>query len=123
MRFMIIVKASPRSEAGQMPSEALKSEMTSYHAQLKRAGVLLDASTLQPSSAGWRIRHGDGRRSVIEGPFAPPDALVAGYTLIEVRDRNEAMEWARRFPNPHPDEPQCEIEVRALTEHKPGNTP
>jgi len=118
MRFMILVKATPQSEAGEFPAdkERLFAEMAEYHEQLAAAGVLLDASGLQPSSKGWRIRYEGGRRTVIDGPFAETKELVAGYTLIQARSREEALEWSRRFPSPHPDQAACEIEVRQLYE-------
>ena len=116
MRFMIIVKANADSEAGVMPAEALLHEMASFHDELAKAGVLLDGAGLKPSSAGWRIRYRDGKRSVIDGPFAETKELIAGYTLIQVRSRDEAMEWARRFPAPMGPLADAEIEVRPLFE-------
>ena len=117
MRFMIIVKATADSEAGVMPTDdGLMSTMAEYHEQLAKAGVLLDASGLQPSSKGWRIRYDGNRRSTIDGPFTEAKELIAGYTLIQVRSRDEAMEWARRFPNPALDGGVAEIEVRQLYE-------
>ena len=116
MRFMIIVKATPDTEAGIMPSEALFTAMTEYNQELARAGVLLDANGLRPSGEGWRIRYREGRRSVTDGPFADTKELIAGYTLIGVRSREEAMEWSRRFPNPHGELADAEIEVRRLYE-------
>ena len=115
MRFMIIVKATPDSEAGVMPSESLMAAMAAYHQELAKAGVLLDANGLRPSAKGWRIRYADGRRQVVDGPFAETKELIAGYTLIQVRSRDEAMEWTRRFPAPFEGIP-CEIEVRPLFE-------
>ena len=116
MRFMIIVKATPETEAGVMPEEPLMAAMAAYHEELVKAGVLLDAAGLQPSVKGWRVRYRGGRRSVIEGPFAEAKELIAGYTLIQVRSREEAMEWARRFPAPMGDGVDAEIEVRQLFE-------
>lgn len=116
MRFMIIVKATKDSEAGVMPEEKLIAEMATYHEQLAKAGALLDASGLQASSKGWRIKYDGTRRSVIDGPFAEAKELIAGYTLIQVKSRAEAMEWARRFPNPAVDGGEGEIEVRQLFE-------
>jgi hypothetical protein len=115
MRFMIIVKATADSEAGVMPEEKLFADMAEYHEQLAKAGVLLDASGLQPTSKGWRIRYAGDKRSIIDGPFAETKELVAGYTLIQVRSREEALEWSRRFPAPHLGV-ECEIEVRQLYE-------
>ena len=101
MRFMILVKATKDSEAGAMPPEELFAAMADYHEQLVKAGVLLDASGLQPSSKGWRIKYSGGKRTVIDGPFTEAKELVAGYTIIQVKSREEAIEWSRRFPNPH----------------------
>ena len=116
MRFMIIVKATPDSEAGVMPEEGLLEAMADYHEELSQAGVLLDASGLQPSSKGWRIRYSGGKRTVVDGPFAESKEMIAGYTLIQVRSREEAMEWARRFPAPFGERTEGEIEVRPLYE-------
>ena len=116
MRFMIIVKATEDSEAGVMPEEKLFDEMASYHEELQKAGVLLDGSGLQPSSKGWRIRYSGGKRTVIDGPFAETKELIAGYTIIQVKSREEAMEWARRFPNPAIGGKDGEIEVRQMFE-------
>lgn len=116
MRFMIIVKASADTEAGILPPESLFAEMAAYHEQLAKAGVLLDANGLQPTSRGWRIRYADGKRTIVDGPFTESKELVAGYTLIQVRSREEALEWSRRFPAPHGKDIQAEIEVRPLYE-------
>jgi len=90
--------------------------MAQYHEELQRAGALLDASGLQPSAKGWRVRYSGGKRSVIDGPFAEAKELIAGYTLIEVKSREEAIEWTRRFPNPVGEDAEAEIEVRQLFE-------
>lgn len=116
MRFMMIVKATRDSEAGVMPGEKLLATMAGYHEELHKAGVLLDASGLKPSSKGWRIRCSGGKRTLIDGPFIEAKELVAGYTLIQVKSREEAMEWARRFPSPAADGGEGEIEVRQLFE-------
>ena len=117
MRFMMLVKASADSEAGVMPDEALLARMAAYHAELARAGVLLDAAGLQASAKGWRVCHGGGPRGVVvDGPFADTQELVAGYTLIQVRSREEALEWSRRFPAPMGEGVAAEIEVRQLFE-------
>jgi hypothetical protein len=116
MRFMIIVKASSDSEAGVMPPESLFAEMATYHEQLAKAGVLLDASGLQPTSKGWRIRYSQGKRTVVDGPFTESKELVAGYTIIQTRSREEALEWSRRFPAPHGKDVEAEIEVRQMYE-------
>jgi hypothetical protein len=116
MRFMILVKATPETERGVMPSEALIAAMADFHEQLAKAGVLLDASGLQPSGKGWRVRYDGAQRRVVDGPFAEAKELVAGYTLIQTRTRDEALEWTRRFPNPSVDGRVAEIEVRQLYE-------
>jgi hypothetical protein len=116
MRFMIIVKATRDSEAGVMPEEKLIAEMAEYHEELMKAGVLLDASGLQPSSKGWRIEYAGAKRTFVDGPFAETKELIAGYTLIQVKSREEAIEWTKRFPNPAVDGGEGEIEVRQLFE-------
>jgi hypothetical protein len=118
MRFMIIVKATPDSEAGRFPDnpEPLFAAMAGYHEELAKAGALLDAAGLQPTSRGWRIRYEGSQRTVVDGPFAESKELIAGYTLIQVRSREEALEWARRFPNPVGEGKPAEIEVRQVYE-------
>lgn len=116
MRFMIIVKGNKDSEAGKMPEEALIAAMAEYHEELVKAGALLDASGLQPTSKGWRIKCFGSKRTVIDGPFTEAKELIAGYTLIQVKSREEAMEWARRFPAPFGENEESEIEVRQLFE-------
>ena len=117
MRFMILVKADASTEAGVMPeSDNLMADMATYHEALANAGVLLDAAGLQPSAKGWRLHYDGAQRTLIDGPFTEAKELVAGYTLIQVRSRDEAMEWARRFPKPSIDGGQAVIEVRQLYE-------
>jgi hypothetical protein len=116
MRFLILVKATRDTEAGAMPEEQRFAAMADYHEQLARAGVLLDASGLQPSNTGWRVRFAGEKRTVVDGPFVETKELIAGYTLIQVRSREEALEWTRRFPNPAVDGGEAEIEVRQLYE-------
>jgi hypothetical protein len=116
MRFMVIVKATKDSEAGVMPDDKLLAEMASFHEELQKAGVLRDASGLKPTRHGWRIRYTGDKRSVIDGPFAETKEIVAGYTMIEVNSREEALEWTKRFPNPSLDNGEAEIEVRPLFE-------
>jgi hypothetical protein len=113
---MIIVKASKDSEAGVMPKEKLIAAMAAYHEELAKAGALLDASGLKPTSQGWRVRYSGGKRTVMDGPFAETKELIAGYTLIQVKSREEALEWTQRFPNPQGEAADCEIEVRQLFE-------
>ncbi|MFC3284553.1 YciI family protein [Litchfieldella rifensis] len=116
MRFMILVKATLDSEAGVMPEDRLIAAMADYHEELTKAGALLDASGLQPSAKGWRIHYDGDKRSVTDGPFVETKELVAGYTLIQVKSREEALEWTKRFPNPAVDGGRAEIEVRQLFE-------
>jgi hypothetical protein len=118
MRFMIMVRSIPEFEAETQPApdEALFAAMAAYHEELARAGVLLDASGLQPSRSGWRIRYGAKGQRVIDGPFAEAKELIAGYTLISARSREEALEWSKRFPNPVGEGMDAEIEVRQLYE-------
>ena len=116
MRFMIVVKASKESEAGAMPEEKLIAAMATYHEELAKAGVLLDGTGLQPSSKGWRIKYKGDKRTVVDGPFAETKELIAGYTLIQVKSRAEALEWTKRFPNPRGEGLDAEIEVRQLFE-------
>jgi hypothetical protein len=118
MRFMIIVKANAQSEAGVIPTadDPLMVAMARYHEELAKAGVLLDATGLKPTSSGWRVHYAGGRRSIVDGPFAQTKELIAGYTLIQVRSRDEALEWSRRFPAPFGEQAEGEIEVRQLYE-------
>jgi hypothetical protein len=116
MRFMIIVKATKDSEAGVMPADELFAEMAAYHEGLAKAGMLLDGSGLQPSAKGWRVKYSGAKRTVVDGPFAETKELVVGYTLIQAKSREEALEWTRRFPNPAGEGKDCEIEVRQLFE-------
>jgi hypothetical protein len=116
MRFMIMVRANARSESGAMPEEGLMAAMAAYHEKLAQAGVLLDANGLKPSAQGFRVRYHQGRPTVVDGPFAETKELIAGYTLIQARSREEAVEWARRFPAPFGEAVEGEIEVRPLYE-------
>ena len=116
MRFMIVVKATKDTEAGRLPDEQMLTAMAVYHEELAKAGVLLDASGLQPTSKGWRIRYSGAKRTVIDGPFTESKELIAGYTMIQARSREEALEWSKRFPNPMGEGADAEIEVRQLYE-------
>jgi hypothetical protein len=116
MRFMIIVKATQESEHGIMPSEKLLAAMAAYHEELAKAGVLVDASGLQPSAKGWRITYDGEERTLTAGPFGGSETLVAGYTIIQVKTREEALEWSKKFPNPAVDGGLGEIEVRQFFE-------
>lgn len=116
MRYMILVKATPATTAGEMPDEALLAEMADYHVQLAQAGILLDGHGLQPSTQGWRVHHRQGERTLVEGPFAGATERIAGYTVIEVRSREEALAWTQRFPAPHGPQFDTHIEVHQMAE-------
>jgi hypothetical protein len=116
MRFMIMIRAHAQSESGAPPEDKLIAAMTVFHEELAKAGVLLDANGLRPSSEGWRVRYSGGKGTIVDGPYAETKELIAGYTLIQVRSREEALEWTRRFPAPFGDATDCEIEVRRLYE-------
>ena len=117
MRYLMIVKATRDSEAGVMPGDELLSAMTKYNEELVKAGVLLDGAGLKPSSKGARIRYSGAKRIVVDGPFTEAKELVAGYWLIQVNSHEEAIEWAKRAPNPHGEGNEAgEIEVRPLFE-------
>jgi len=114
MKFMILVKATKDSEAGVMPTDdGLLTEMVGFHEEMAKAGILVDGSGLRASSHGWRIRYSKGgQRSYVDGPFAETKELVAGYTIIDVKSREEAIAWTKRYPNPSLDGGEAEIEVR-----------
>lgn len=109
MRVMVIVKASPESEAGELPTTELLDQMTHFNEELVRAGVMLAGEGLHPSSKGARVVFDGDRRSVVDGPFAETKELVAGFWLWQVRSMDEAIEWARRIPNPTGQHGQVEI--------------
>jgi len=114
MRFMVIVKASKESEAGVMPSQKLLAEMGKFNEELVKAGVLLAGEGLQSSSKGKRVRFSGAKRTVIDGPFTESKELIAGFWLWQVRSMEEAIEWVKRYPNPH--EGESEIEIRQVFE-------
>ena len=114
MRFMVIIKADERSEAGEMPSERLLTEMGKYNEELVKAGVLLAGEGLHPSSRGARVKLSGSKRTVVDGPFGETKELVAGFWLIQVSSKDEAIEWAKRIPNP--DGADAEVEVRQVFE-------
>jgi hypothetical protein len=116
MRFMMIVKASKDSEAGKMPSEELFTAMGKYNEELMNAGVLVDLSGLQSSSKGARIKFSGGKRTVTDGPFPETKELIAGYWIINVKSKAEAIEWAKRVPAPHGEGQEGEIELRQFFE-------
>jgi hypothetical protein len=111
---MIIVKASKESEAGVMPSEKLLTEMGRYNEELVKAGVMLAGEGLHPTSKGARVRFSGSTRTVIDGPFPETSQLVAGFWMIQVASRDEAIAWVKRCPNPH--EGDSEIEIRQVFE-------
>jgi hypothetical protein len=114
MRFMIIVKATAESEAGKMPSEQLLTEMGKFNEELVKAGVMLAGEGLHPSSRGARVRFSGKQRTVYDGPFAETKELIAGFWLIQVNSKEEAIEWVKRCPNPM--ESDSEIEIRQVFE-------
>lgn len=114
MRFMVIVKATKDSEAGAMPSEQLLADMAKFNEEMVKAGVMLSGDGLQPSSKGARIRFSGKDRIVTDGPFAETKELIAGYWIIQVKDKAEAIAWMRRCPNPHNE--GGEIEIRQVFE-------
>jgi hypothetical protein len=115
MKVMVIVKATKNSEAGVMPSEKLLTEMGKYNEELVNAGIMLGGEGLQPSAKGKRIKMSGGKRTVVDGPFAQTTELIAGYWLWQVRSMEEAIEWARRCPDPMPGE-DAELEIRPVFE-------
>jgi len=112
MKVMVIVKASKDSEAGVMPSQQLLTEMGNYNEELQKAGILLDAAGLHPTSKGKRVRFAGQDRNVIDGPFTEAKELIAGYWLWEVKSMEEAVEWLKRCPNPHNE--VADVEIRPL---------
>ena len=115
MRFMVIVKATKDSEAGVLPDQKLLADMGKYNEELAKAGVMLAGEGLHPSSKGVRIRFSGDQRSVIAGPFPETKELIAGFWILETRSQEEAIEWVRRAPNPHPGK-ETEVEIRQIFE-------
>lgn len=116
MRFLMIVKATPESEAGKMPGEELLAVMGRYNEEMQKAGVLIELAGLHPTSEGVRIHFHAGQRTVTDGPFAETKELVGGFWLIQVKSKEEAVEWALRAPAPCGNEMDGEIELRQLYE-------
>jgi hypothetical protein len=114
MRFMILVKADKNTEAGVLPSEQLLADMGKFNEELVKAGVMLAGEGLQPSSKGARVKFSGAKRTVIDGPFAEVKELIAGFWLIDVKSKEEAIEWVKRIPNPTGEE--SEIEIRQVFE-------
>ncbi len=115
MRVMVIVKATPNSEAGVMPSETLLAEMGKFNEELVKAGIMLAGDGLHPSAKGKRVRFSGGQKSVLDGPFAETKELIAGFWIWQVKSMEEAVEWVRRCPDPMPNE-ESEIEIRPIFE-------
>jgi len=116
MRFMMIVKANKDSEAGKLPSEELLAAMGKYNEELMKAGVLVDLAGLKPTSKGARIKFSKGKKTVIDGPFAETKELIGGYWIINVKSRQEALDWAKRAPAPFGEMEDGEIELRQFYE-------
>lgn len=114
MKVMVIVKATPSSEAGELPSHELLTEMGNFNEALAKAGILLDGAGLHPSSRGARVRFSDQNRAVMDGPFAETKELIAGYWLWQVKNLQEAIEWVKKCPNPMRED--SDIEIRPLYE-------
>ena len=114
MRFMVMVRADKNTEAGVLPSEKLLTEMGKYNEKLAKAGVLLAGEGLQPSAKGARVRFSGKKRTVIDGPFAETNELIAGFWIFQVKSKAEAIEWVKRCPNPL--EGEAEIEIRQVLE-------
>jgi hypothetical protein len=112
MKVIVLVKASKSSEAGVMPSQEMLAEMGKFNKELVEAGVMLAGEGLHPSSKGKRVRFSGSDRTVIDGPFAETKELVAGFWLWNVKSMDEAVQWLKRCPNPHPE--GCEVEIRPL---------
>lgn len=125
MRVMVIVKASKESEAGSAPnSEELLRAMGNYNEELVKAGIVLAGEGLHPSSKGKRVRFSGSQRTVVDGPFAETKELIAGYWLWQVKSMDEAVEWARRMPNPHNEESEVELRpVYEMDDFGPEMTP
>ena len=115
MRVMVIVKATPNSEKGVMPSEELFVAMGAFNEKLVEAGVMLAGDGLKPSSEGKRVVFSDGKKTIVDGPFAETKELVAGYWIWQVRSMDEALAWARRCPDPMPGE-ESVLEIRPFFE-------
>jgi hypothetical protein len=115
MRFMVIVKADKDSEAGVLPDKKLLADMGKFNEDLVKAGVMLAGEGLQPSSKGARVRFSGSKRTVIDGPFSETKELIAGFWLFQVKSLEEAIEWVKRSPNPHPGK-ESEIEIRQVFE-------
>jgi hypothetical protein len=114
MRFMVMIKADKNTEAGVMPSEQLLAEMGKYNEELVKAGVMLAGEGLQPSSKGARVKFSGSKRTVVDGPFVEAKELIAGFWILQVNSKQEAIDWVKRCPNPL--EGESEIEIRQIFE-------
>jgi hypothetical protein len=115
MRFMVLVKATKDSEAGKLPSAELLTAMGKFNEELVKAGVMLAGEGLHPSSKGARVRFSGSKRTVVDGPFSETKELVAGFWILQVKSKEEAIEWIKRCPNPHAEQ-DSEIEIRQIFE-------
>lgn len=114
MRVMVIIKATRESEAGALPDERILTDMGKYNEELVKAGIMLAGEGLHPSSKGKRVRFSGAKRTVIDGPFTETKELIAGFWLWQVKSMDEAIEWLKRCPNPHPGE--TDVEIRPVFE-------
>ena len=114
MRFIVMVKATKDSEAGKLPDEQLLTEMGKFNEELVKAGIMLAGEGLHPSAKGARVHFSGAKRTVVDGPFAETKELIAGYWIWQVKSKEEAIEWVKRCPNPHPGD--SEIEIRQIFE-------
>lgn len=117
MKFMILVKGNAKTEKGfvyEKGVDELFAEMGGFHEEMARAGILKDGDGLRPTRDGWRIHYKGGKSTVVDGPFTESKEIVAGYTIIDVKSREEALAWTKRFPNPQPNGEEGEIEVRPV---------
>lgn len=115
MRVVVLIKANEKTEAGVMPSEQLLTEMGKFNEELVKAGVMLAGEGLHPSAKGARVKYSKGKLSVIDGPFAETKELICGFWIWQVKSLDEAVEWAKRIPNPD-NEPEGEVEIRQVFE-------
>lgn len=116
MRFMMVLKATPESEAGVRPNQEVIDGIIAYNQELVKAGVLVDLGGLHPTSDAIRVTMQNGQRTLMDGPFAETKELISGYWIIDVKSRDEAIEWAMRAPNCH-NNPLCQVELRQFYEN------
>jgi len=124
MRFMVLLKGDQNTESGVLPGTELLEAMGKYNEELVKAGVLLEADGLQPSSKGARVKFSGSKRTVTDGPFTESKELIAGFWMLQVKSKDEAIEWVKRCPNPMPGEPEIEIrQVFEASDLGPAFTP